>query len=127
TGCSANLISSTNGTGYYQVRVADANNLAATGTEFPSSVGGVTFSVGATQSQTIATQICADLSAGGFSTTRKPVKIHCIAFGSLFNASNSSSYKTNALQNLATLEVIGGVQSSGATTLASNKIVTGNF
>lgn len=127
TGCSATLVSSSNGTGYYPIRVADANNLSAGGTEFPSSVGGVTFSVGATQSQTIATQICADISAGGFSTTRKPVKIHCIAFGSLFNASNSSSYKTNALQNLATLEVIGGVQSSGATTLAANKIVTGNF
>jgi Flp pilus assembly protein TadG len=127
TGCSANLVSSSNGTGYYQVRVADANNLSATGTEFPTSVGGVTFSVGASQSQTIATQICADQSAGGFSTTRKPVRIHCIAFGSLFNASNNSSYKTNALQNLATLEVIGGVQQSGATTLAPNKIVTGNF
>ena len=127
TGASAPLSSSTNGTGYYQVRVADANNLSAGGTEFPTGVTGVSFATGASQSQTIATQICANLTAGGFATSRKPVLINCIAFGSLFNASTSSSNKTNALQNLATLEVIGGVQSPGATTLAPNKIVTGNF
>jgi hypothetical protein len=90
-------------------------------------VSGVTFSTGATQSQNVATQICANLSAGGFSTTYKPVKIHCIAFGSLFESSNTSSNKTNALQNLASLEIIGSVQSSGATTLASNKIIVGDF
>jgi Flp pilus assembly protein TadG len=127
TGCSANLVSSTNGQGYYQVRIADANNYSASGTEFPTGVSGVTFSTGATQSQGIATQICADQSAGGYATSRKKVWIHCIAFGSLFNPSNASSYKTNALQNLASLEVIGGIQSSGATTLASNKIVTGTY
>jgi Flp pilus assembly protein TadG len=127
TGASANLVSSSNGTGYYQVRVADAHNYSASGTEFPTGVTGVTFSAGATQSQTIAQQICNNLSSGGFSTTRKPVKIHCIAFGSLFEPTNTSSAKTNALQNLASLEVIGSVQSAGATTLASNKIVIGNF
>jgi Flp pilus assembly protein TadG len=127
TGCSATLISSTTGQGYYKVRVADANNWSASGTEFPTGVGGVTFSTGATQSQGIATQICASLASGGFSTTRKPVKIQCIAFGSLFEPTNTASNKTNALQNLATLEVIGSVQSAGATTLASNKIIVGDF
>jgi Flp pilus assembly protein TadG len=127
TGASANLVSSSNATGYYQVRVADANNYGASGTEFPSNVTGVTFSAGATQSQNIATQICADVSAGGFSTSRKPVKVHCIAFGSLFESTNTSVNKTNALNNLAQLEVIGSVQPAGATTLASNKIIVGDF
>ena len=88
---------------------------------------GVSFATGATQSQTIASQICADVSAGGYSTTRNPVKIHCIAFGSLFEPSNASANKTNALQSLADLEVIGKVQSSGAATLSSNKIIVGDF
>lgn len=127
TGASATVVSSTTGTGYYPVRIADANNLSATGSEFPTGVTGVTFSTGATQSQTIAQQMCNNLTAGGFSTTRKPVKIHCIAFGTLFEPTNSSTSKTNALQNLASLEVIGKVQSSGATTLSSNKIIIGDF
>ena len=33
----------------------------------------------------------------------------------------------NALQNLAQMEVIGNVQSSGATTLATNKIIVGDY
>ncbi len=127
TGSAATLVSSTTGQGYYRVRIADANNLSAGGTEFPTGVSGVSFATGAAQSQAIATQICANLSAGGYSTTRKPVSINCIAFGSLFNASNASSNKTNALQNLATLEAISGVQAPGATTLAPNKIITGHF
>jgi hypothetical protein len=67
------------------------------------------------------------VSAGGYSTTNRNVRIHCIAFGSLFNPSSSSSNKTNALQNLAQLEVIGSVQPAGATTLSPDKIVTGSF
>lgn len=127
TGASATLTSSANGTGYYRVRVADANNYSAGGTEFPTGVTPVTFPTGASQSQAITQQICNNLSSGGFSTTRKPVLVHCIAFGSLFEPSNSSSNKTNALSNLAALEVIGKVQSSGATMLASNKIIVGDF
>ncbi len=127
TGASGTLVTSTTGSGYYKVRIADANNYAASGTEFPSNVTGVTFSTGATQAQNLCTQIAALQSAGGYSTTTKPVKIHCIAFGSLFESSNSSTNKTNALQNLAQMEVIGNVQTSGATTLASNKIIVGDY
>jgi hypothetical protein len=126
-GASANLNSSSDGTGYYQVRIADANNLSAGGTEFPTVTANMPFSTASDQAQTIAQQICNPISAGGFSTTGKPVKIHCIAFGSLFESSNTSTNKTNALQNLAALEVIGNVQSSGATTLASNKIIVGDY
>jgi Flp pilus assembly protein TadG len=127
TGAQAGFVTSGNGTGYYHVRVADPTNWGNGGNEFPTNVTGVSFSTGATQSQTIAQQICNPLASGGFSTTRKPVLIHCIAFGSLFDPSNTDAHKTNALQNLASLEVIGGVQQSGATTLAPNKIIVGPF
>src|SRR5262249_39469044 len=114
--------------GYYKVRVADASNWSAAGTEFPTNVtGGVAFATLASQGQAITQQICNDISAGGFATNRKPVTVHCIAFGALFEPSNTSAGKTNALQNLAAMEVIGKVQQPGATTLASNKIIIGDF
>lgn len=126
-GADATMVSSTSGQGYYRVRVPDANNLAATGTEFPTGVGEVVFSQGVSQCQMIAQQICNDVSAGGFSTARKPVKIHCIAFGSLFEPNNNSAAKNAALANLAQLEVIGSVQPNGATTLPANKIIIGDY
>jgi len=62
----------------------------------------------------------------GFSTPRKPVKIHAIAFGPLFE--QSSAARTEALRTLQQLEVIGNVQSSATPTptLADYKIVTGS-
>ena len=125
TGASAPLVSSTNGQGYYKVRMTDANNYSAGGTEFPTNVNGVSFSTGASQSQAIAQQICNTQANGGYSTSNKPVTINCLAFGSLFEGSSGNA--TNALSNLAALEVIGNVQPAGATTLASNKIIVGNF
>lgn len=127
TGAQAPLNPSSNGKGHYKIRIADANNPNDGGNEFPANVTGVSFSTGAAQSQSIAQQMCNTQAAGGFSTARKPVLVHCIAFGSLFDASNANTSKTNALQNLANLEVIGKVQKSGATTLSSKKIVVGNF
>jgi Flp pilus assembly protein TadG len=125
TGATASLTGSTNGTGYYKIRVADANNPSGSGTELPSSS---TENISNTApSQGIVSQICAPLGSGGYGTTRKPVYVNCIAFGSLFDPTNNSTYKTAALQNLATFEVIGNVQKSGATTLAANKIITGPF
>jgi len=127
TAASGTLVSSTNAQGYYKVRVADANNLNAAGTEFPSGVGSQTYAVLSPAVQGITQQICNDVSAGGFATTRNPVKVHCLAFGSLFDPTNNSTGKTNALKLLAAMEVIGKVQSAGATTLASNKIIVGDF
>jgi hypothetical protein len=76
----------------------------------------------------ICTQMCAQYTAAqpGYATPRKPVYIHTIAFGSLFDSSNSSTYKTNALQLLANMQTIGGTQPSGMTgTLPSYKQITG--
>jgi len=127
----ANFQTSTNATGYYKVRIADANNLNAANTEYPTGVTNTgstaTFSALQPVVKSIAQQMCNDVANGGFSTTRNPVKIHCLAFGSLFESGNSSTGKTNALQILADMEVIGKVQSSGATTLASSKIIVGDF
>jgi hypothetical protein len=129
TDASASFVTSTNGTGYYKVRVADAQNFGAANTEFPTipSPSNPGFSTLETNAKAICSQICADVSAGGFSTTRRTVKVHCIAFGSLFDSTNTSAGKTNALQILADFEVIGGIQSAGATTLSSNKIIVGDF
>lgn len=128
TGAAAPLTSSTNGKGYYQIRIKDAHDLTKTGTEWPTDVNSsLTFDELSTQCQAIATQIAKPLADGGFATTGKPVKIHCLAFGSLFESTNTSQPKTDALKNLAALEIIGGVQATGATTLASNKIIVGDF
>jgi hypothetical protein len=61
----------------------------------------------------------------GYSTPRKPAKIYTIAFGSLFDPSNGSAYKTQALGVLQNLQTIGGVQSSNTTPLPSNQIIVG--
>jgi hypothetical protein len=82
-----------------------------------------------TEATDICSQICAQYNATnpGYATPRKPVYIHTIAFGSLFDASNSSTYKTTALSLLANMQTIGGTQPSGMTgNLPSYKIITGN-
>jgi hypothetical protein len=61
----------------------------------------------------------------GYSTPRKPAKIYTIAFGSLFDPSNGSAYKTQALGVLQNLQTIGGVQSSNTIPLPSSQIIVG--
>jgi hypothetical protein len=82
-----------------------------------------------TEATDICSQICAPYNAAnpGYGTPRKPVNIHTIAFGSLFDANNSSTYKTNALTLLADMQTIGNTQPSGLTNdLPSYKKITGN-
>jgi Flp pilus assembly protein TadG len=115
---------------YYNIRIKDGTSAAYN--EYPT---GVTSNVATASSQatTIATQICAlDTAASpGYSTSRKSVLIHCIAFGSLFNSTNNSTYKTNALSLLQNLQYIGGQaggeQTTLTTPLAPYKIVTGTY
>ena len=126
TAASATLVSSTTGQGYYKVLLEDANNYGASGSQYPST-SSPSFSTLATDDQSLCTKMCSTLANGGYATSGKPVLINCIAFGSLFDPSNSSTTSTNALSNLAAMEVIGSVQPSGATTLASSKIIYGSF
>jgi hypothetical protein len=102
---------------YYQVRQNDA-------------VPGYTYadSQASTQATDICTQICAQYNATnpGYGTPRKPVYIHTIAFGSLFDSSNNSTYKTNALSLLASMQTIGNTQPANLSgTLPTYKQITG--
>ena len=79
----------------------------------------------------IAQQICnMDTNSGspGYSTTRKPVLIHSIAYGSLFDPiveSGASASRNAALTILQTVQFIGSTQASAATPLPTYKIITG--
>lgn len=59
----------------------------------------------------------------GYSTRRKPVKAHTLAYGSLFEGSSSS--KATALSVLQGVQYYGGVQDSASTPLESDKIIIG--
>jgi hypothetical protein len=89
----------------------------------------VTNDVKCTQdSYDVAQAICnmtTNSTTPGYSTPRKPAKIYTIAFGSLFEPANSSTYKTQALGVLQNLQTIGGVQSSNSTPLDPSQIIVG--
>jgi Flp pilus assembly protein TadG len=76
----------------------------------------------------IASRICAlETDANpGFATPRKPVKIHCIGFGPLFES--TASARTDALITLQQIERIGKTQSNSTPTawLPEYKLITGN-
>jgi hypothetical protein len=65
-----------------------------------------------TDATQVLTKICAlttDNSNGpGFATPRKPVVVHCIAFGAIFEPTASGSEATNAISLLQQLSSIGG-------------------
>jgi len=66
----------------------------------------------------------AALTNPGFATPRKPVLIHCIAFGSLFYSGNTAGgYQATALGELQYLQYKGGTQSSASTALPASKII----
>jgi hypothetical protein len=115
---------------YYNVRLQDGTSAAAN--EYPTGVTG-NVALATSQAIAIATQICAQdtASPAGYSTTRKPVLIHCIAFGSLFDPTNASAYKTSALNLLENLQYLGGQaggeQTTLTTPLASYKIIVGPY
>jgi Flp pilus assembly protein TadG len=85
----------------------------------------------------VVATLCSDVAYQGYSTQRRPVLAHCIAFGSLFNPVSTSPYtpssETNApavcLQMMHNIEVMGSIQplSGGATPngIATSKIITG--
>jgi hypothetical protein len=82
-----------------------------------------------TESTDICSQICAQYNASnpGYGTPRKPVYIHTIAFGSLFDSTNTSTYKTSALQLLANMQTIGNTQPSTLSgDLPTYKKITGD-
>jgi hypothetical protein len=92
--------------------------------EYPNNSGSVT-----SQIYDIVDRIC-DLdtaSTPGYSTTRKPVLIHCLAFGTLFEASSSSDPdQAAALSLLQNIQYKGKTQTSATTPLPTYKIIVGD-
>jgi hypothetical protein len=109
---------------YYNIRYNSAN---PTGSEYPS-VGGYSDNDPTVTSQifSICQQVVAQDTANppGYSTSRKPVLIHTIAFGPVFDA--TSPGHTAALQTLQQVQYIGNTQSSPSDPLPAYKIVTGD-
>jgi Flp pilus assembly protein TadG len=111
---------------YYQIRVKNPANMAdSLNVEWPT---------GGTYAQSevtdVATQICALDSATtpGFSKTNKPVLIHCIGYGSIFDPNNSSNpAQANALGFLQAIQTIGKTQASASTPLQSYKRIYGTW
>jgi hypothetical protein len=93
---------------YYHVRQDPSGGNT---NEYPSDTSrDDTWTVAWTDAQAVANQLCAldTASKPGFSTVRKPVLIHVIAFGSLFDPANTTSAGTTALSHLQNLQYIGG-------------------
>ena len=86
---------------YYQIRAPD---------EFPFDVAnyGSPGTLPTTQAYDIVDRITALQEQGGYSTERKPVIIHCLAFGTLFEPSNSSANQASALARLQEMQFRGG-------------------
>jgi len=101
--------------------------------EFPTNSTGSYSSI-PNQIYGVAQQICnlnTNAGAPGYATVKKPVLIHCIAFGTLFDASiaNSSAAATtrnNALAILENVQFIGNTQATATTPLPSSKIIIGS-
>jgi hypothetical protein len=95
---------------YYQVLYNSTNQSAS---QFPSVAGyGDNDSTVTTEIFNICQQICALDSANppGYSTTRKPVLIHCIGFGPVYDA--QAPERAGALATLEQIQYIGNTQAS---------------
>lgn len=121
TAAQADLVNMGPHQSYYRVRIPG---------EYPSNSTGPHGTV-ADQIYAVANQLCALETANppGYSTARKPVLIHCIAFGQMFDptvAPGASAARDAALAILQNLQFIGKTQSSPTQPLPSYKIIIGN-
>lgn len=76
-----------------------------------------------TSTSTTPTSIARATGLPGYSTNSRPVLVHSLAFGGLFES--DSSLKAPCLRFLQTVQTFGNVQSSSSTALADYKIITG--
>jgi Flp pilus assembly protein TadG len=63
----------------------------------------------------------------GYSTIKNPVSVHSIAFGQLFETNSTSTGKPAAMNFLVKCQIKGNTSPAGATTLNSEKIITGTY
>ncbi|MFO0864918.1 MAG: Tad domain-containing protein [Gemmataceae bacterium] len=99
---------------YYKVRIKDPSSLSSSSNvEWPSAP---TYS--STDVYNVVKQICAldTASPPGHSTTRKPVNVYPIGYGSLFDPANTSTAQTNALNFMQSVGYYGNTaaDTSGA-------------
>jgi hypothetical protein len=91
---------------YFPIRIGNPQNLgdATKNVEWP--VGGT---YADSEVYTIVQQICAQGTASppGYSTTRMPVFIHCIGYGSIFDPAYPGAGQTHALTFLQTIQFYG--------------------
>jgi hypothetical protein len=75
----------------------------------------------------VATRICAldTATQPGYSTARTPARIHCIAFGDLFETTQPQ--QANALTFLLRIQKAGNTSASGDSSIESYKIITGPY
>jgi len=106
------------GSSYFKVRIKDATNMGASGNaanEYPNRMSGEP-DLSKSETVEIVTALCNldTASTPGYSTSRKPVFVHSIAFGSIFNPSNTNSAavtsRNNALSLLQQIQAIGRTQ-----------------
>jgi hypothetical protein len=108
---------------YYNVRWDTTGSVK---NEYPPYLSGDTTNA-PLEAIEVATRVCSSdtsTSAPGFSTARKPVRIYCLAFGSLFNTPYSSNAQT-ALNMLQQIQYVGGTQSDPTTVLPASQVING--
>ncbi|QEH35991.1 hypothetical protein OJF2_45490 [Aquisphaera giovannonii] len=129
TSATASLVSQSSGganCSYYRIRYNSTNPSSS---EYPSVANsGDNSSQVTSQIYDIAAKLCAKDTdpTPGFATSRKPVQIHCIGFGPVFET--TSTNRAAALTTLQQIERIGNTQSSTTPNawLPDYKIVTGS-
>ncbi|MGD9723025.1 MAG: pilus assembly protein TadG-related protein [Pirellulales bacterium] len=105
---------------YYSIRYNSSNPSSS---EFPFSISGYSDNASTVTNQinNVCNRICAldTASPPGYSTTAKPVLIHCIGFGPVF--APGSSGRTAAINTLNQMQIIGKVTDG----MPSYKIIYG--
>ncbi len=110
-------LSSSGSVKYYPIRF-NPNNLGSS--EYP------TVSSSTDNSTSVRNEVYGiiDQLSSAFSTARRPLRLHTIAFGPVFDG--TSSGRTAALQTLQAMQYHGNTQSDPNTALDSYKIITGD-
>jgi len=93
---------------YYKIRLKNPTNVKDPQNEVPTVSTTNDYTAASNAAYAVIQQICKSESQGGFSTTRKPVQIYSIGYGSLFEPSNSGSNQNLAKTFLQNVQSYGG-------------------
>lgn len=124
---SATLVNGGTNNSYYQVRY---NSSSPSSSDFPTGVNNIGDNDPSVTQQIfdLCTQLCAQDTASppGYSTARKPARIHSLAFGPLMDT--TSSTRDTALATLSQMEALSGLPANQRidSPSAAYKIITGS-